>query len=412
MVQITQMRQMELREQKEQMAPMEYVLHPRSEIDSRVKRLQSQMGEMTGAILFQAVDMCYFSGTAQDGLVYVPRDYEPIVMAKRSLERAKEESPLDVKPLRSLKNLRSELGIKPGAVIGLEHDVLPYSIYSRVEKALGPDVKLVDVSEKVKHLRSVKSEFEISLTKKAAKMLDAGISSVPEFLKEGMPEVEVMCRLELAMRVMGHQGSLRFRRFNSIVPLGHIMSGADAAAPSFLASPTGGRGTSLVFPQGAGFGSIKRNEPIFVDSVGIYGGYIADATRIFCIGTLPKKLEDAFEVTLEIEKAIARELRPGRTGKDAFNLSESIGAERGYGDWLGGAVDNKCGFVGHGVGMELDEYPVIGPLDHPIQPNMTIAIEPKMIYPGEGVVGIEDTFLTTDKGGVSLTKLPRDVWRV
>ena len=75
-------------------------------------------------------------------------------------------------------------------------------------------------------------------------------------------------------------------------------------------------------------------------------------------------------------------------------------------------MDNKCGFVGHGVGMELDEYPVIGPLDHPIQPNMTIAIEPKMIYPGEGVVGIEDTFLTTDKGGVSLTKLPRDVWRV
>ena len=243
-------------------------------------------------------------------------------------------------------------------------------------------------------------------------MLDAGISSVPEFLKEGMQEVEAMCRLELAMRVMGHQGSLRFRRFNSVVPLGHLMSGADAAAPSFLASPTGGRGTSLVFPQGAGFGRIKRNEPIFVDSVGIYGGYIADATRIFCIGTLSKKLVDAFEVTLEIEKAIARELRPGNTGRNAFDLSETIGVERGYGDWLGGPVDNKCGFVGHGVGMELDEYPVIGPLDHPIRPNMTIAIEPKMIYPGEGVVGIEDTFLTTDNGGISLNKLPREIWRV
>lgn len=390
---------------------MEYILHPKSEIDARVKRLQSQMGEMSGAILFQSVDMCYFSGTAQDGLVYIPRDSEPVVMVKRSLERAASESPLDVRPLKNLRNLKSDFGIKPGSVIGLEQDVLPYSIYSRVDRALG-DARLVDVSEMIRQMRSVKSEFEIGLVKKAAEMLDAGISSVPDCLKEGIKEVDLACHVESVMRSMGHQGSLRFRRFNSIVPLGHFMSGPDAAAPSFLASPTGGRGTSLLFPQGAGFRKIRRNEPIFVDTVGIYNGYIADATRIFSIGSLEPKLEDAYLAALDIERTIEKELRPGRNGRDLFNLSEAEGARLGYQDYLGGPVGGKCGFVGHGVGMELDEYPVIGPLDHAIVGNMTIAVEPKIIYPDAGVLGVEDTFLTTANGAQRLTKLPQEIWRV
>lgn len=228
---------------------MDYVLHPKSEIDSRIKKLQSSMDGMDGALLFQAVDMCYFSGTAQDGLVYIPRDGEPIVMMKRSLLRAKEESPLEVLPLKNMRNLKEELSIKSGSTIGLEMDVLPCSFYFRVNKAL-EDASFVDVAERIKHIRSVKSEFEINLARDAAKMLVEGFSTVPDHIKEGMTEVELMCRMESEMRLMGHQGSLRFRRFNSIVPIGHIMSGSSAAIPSFLASPTGEREPQWCFPTG------------------------------------------------------------------------------------------------------------------------------------------------------------------
>jgi Xaa-Pro aminopeptidase len=390
---------------------MEYILHPKSEIDDRIKRLQAMMDDMAGAILFHSVDMCYFSGTAQDGLVYIPRDGEPVVMMRRSLERAMQESPLEVRPLKSMRNLKSDLDIPSGATVGLEMDVLPCSFYFRVANALG-DAKFTDVSEEIKHIRSVKSDFEIDLIREAARILDAGIASVPDHIEEGMKEVDLACRLESVMRSMGHQGSLRFRRFNSIVPLGHVMSGPNAAAPSFLASPTGGRGTSLLFPQGAGFRKIKRNEPVFVDMVGIYNGYIADATRIFSLGKLSAELEDAYLAALEIEEAVARELQPGKTGKELFGLSEAEGARRGYGDYLGGPVGSKCGFVGHGVGLELDEYPVLGPLDHAIEKNMTIAIEPKIIYPEKGVLGVEDTFLTTENGAQRLTRLSQEIWRV
>jgi len=390
---------------------MEYVLSPKSEIDRRIKTLQSQMGEMDGALLFHAVDVCYFSGTAQDGLVYIPRDGEPVVMMKRSLERAVNESPLEVRPLKNMRNLKSDLGISAKATVGLEMDVLPCSFYFKVDKAL-QDAKFVDVAEKIKHIRSVKSEFEVSLIKEAARILEAGFSSVPNFLEEGMKEVDLICRIESVMRSLGHQGSLRFRRFNSIVPLGHVMCGAEAAFPSFLASPSGGRGTSLIFPQGAGFAKIKRNEPVFVDCVGIYNGYIADATRIFSLGKLEAGLEDAYQAACQIEEAVAAKLVAGRTGRELFELSEAEGARLGYLDYLGGINGNKCGFVGHGVGLELDEYPVIGPLDHVVQSSMTIAIEPKIIYPDKGVLGIEDTFLTTSGGAVCLTNMPREIWQV
>ena len=116
---------------------MEYVLSPKSEIESRIKTLQSQMGEMDGALLFHAVDVCYFSGTAQDGLVYIPRDGEPVVMMKRSLERAVQESPLDVRPLKNMRNLKSDLGISAKATVGLEMDVLPCSFYFKVDRSPG-----------------------------------------------------------------------------------------------------------------------------------------------------------------------------------------------------------------------------------------------------------------------------------
>jgi Xaa-Pro aminopeptidase len=406
-----EMMEMTVEGRDSEVSEMEYVLSPISEIERRIKTLQSQMGEMDGALLFHAVDVCYFSGTAQDGLVYIPRDGEPVVMMKRSFDRAVQESPLEVRPLRNMRNLKTDLGISSRARVGLEMDVLPCSFYFRVEKAL-EDASFVDIAETIKHIRSVKSDFELRLIKEAARILEVGFSSVPDFLEEGMKEVDLICRMESVMRSIGHQGSLRFRRFNSIVPLGHVMTGAEAAFPSFLASPSGGRGTSLLFPQGAGFARIKRNEPIFVDCVGIYNGYIADATRIFSLGKLGSDLEDAYQAACQIEEAVARELVAGKTGKELFELSESVGARLGYLDYLGGPNGSKCGFVGHGVGLELDEYPVIGPLNHPIKSNMTVAIEPKIIYPDRGVMGIEDTFLTTPGGAESVTHIPRDIWQV
>lgn len=390
---------------------MEIIHHPRSEIDTRVEALQSRMGGLTGAILFQSVDMCYFSGTAQDGLVYIPRDGEPVVMIKKSLLRAAEESPLDVRPLLSMRTLKEDLSIPRGSSIGLELDVLPYNNYMRVARAL-PDASFADISDTIRHIRSVKSRFEIGLVKEAARILDAGIATVQDHLVEGIREVDLAIRVESVMRSMGHQGSIYFRRFNHNVPLGHLMAGPNAAVPSFLASPTGGMGVSLLQPQGPGFRKIERNEPVLVDFGGVYNGYTADETRIFSLGRLSPELEDAYQAALDIEQTVAENLHHGKTGREIFEISEEMGRMLGYGDRLGGPIGGKCGFVGHGLGLELDEYPVIGPVDHAIMPGMIVAVEPKMFYQDLGVVGVEDTFLTTDNGAQRLTKLAQEIFYV
>ena len=169
---------------------------------------------------------------------------------------------------------------------------------------------------------------------------------------------------------------------------------------------------SLFHPQGPGFRKIRQNEPILVDYAGVYNGYIADETRIFALGRISHDLEDAHLAALEIQQAIAKELVPGKTGRELFDLSEAMSERLGFKNHLGGTPENKCGFVGHGVGLEIDEYPLLGPMDHRILPNMTIAVEPKMIYPDVGVVGIEDTFLTASDGMQKLTKLSQEIWRI
>ncbi|MFZ3148440.1 MAG: Xaa-Pro peptidase family protein [Methanothrix sp.] len=391
---------------------MEYVLHPRSEIDTRIRRLQDRMGEMTGAILFESTDLGYFSGTAQEGLIYVPRDGLPTLMIKKSQARAGQESPLPVQPQRSLKTLKKDLDLPDGARIGLELDVLPYNNYARLAKALGEDVQFSDISENIKHIRSVKSDFEIRLIREAARILDAGISSVSDHLKVGMREIDLAVAVESTMRLMGHQGKVTFRRFNQAIPMGHLMAGPSAALPSFVSSPTGGKGMSLFFAQGPGFARIKHGESVLVDYAGCYNGYLADETRIFSLGKLPSKLEDAHHAALQIEEAIAGQLSPGKKSREIWNLCETEGTRMGYQDFLGGPQGSKAGFVGHGVGLQIDEYPVIGPVDHEIVENMIVAVEPKMIYPREGVVGIEDTFLVGAKGATRLTRLPQEIWRV
>ncbi|OPY55121.1 MAG: Xaa-Pro dipeptidase [Methanosaeta sp. PtaU1.Bin112] len=391
---------------------MEYVLHPRSEIDARIRKLQDRMGELTGVIIFESTDLGYFSGTAQEGLIYIPRDGQPTLMIKKSQDRAGQESPLPVQPQRSLRSLKADLNLPAGARIGLELDVLPYNNYLRLEKALGEDIAFFDISETIKHIRSVKSDFELRLIREAARILDAGIATVADNLKEGMREIDLAVAVESTMRVLGHQGIVAFRRFNQNLPLGHLMAGPSAALPSSVSSPTGGRGMSLFFAQGPGFARIKRGESVLVDYAGCYNGYIADETRIFCVGKISAKLEDAHQAALQIEEAIAEQLSPGKMSRDIWNLSEAEGERLGYRDFLGGPPGSKAGFVGHGVGLQIDEYPVLGPLDHEIVESMVVAVEPKMIYPGEGVVGIEDTFLVGETGAERLTRLPQEIWRV
>lgn len=107
---------------------------------------------------------------------------------------------------------------------------------------------------------------------------------------------------------------------------------------------------------------------------------------------------------IEIQSLIRKEARPGVKTGELYDMAVNRAAELGYGDYFMGAGPQRIRFIGHGTGIELDEYPFIAKGGQtPIEEGMCIAIEPKLIFPDKGVVGIENTHIVTRDGLTPLT---------
>lgn len=385
---------------------------PSAEIEARIVKLRQAMAEegIDAALIIQKTDLYYFGSTSQQGWLYVPANKEPLLFIFKSFDRAVAESPLpEIHSLPSPKKIPemvSEFGYPQPSTLGLELDVLPTNLYFQYQKIFD-SVEIVDISTAIRLIRAVKSEYECDLISKAAAMSDEVAAKVPELLQEGRSEVSLAGELEGYARSLGHQGIVRMRLWGSELFYGHLMSGAAAAVPSYLASPTGGEGVSPYVAQGAGFNKIRRDEPILVDYVFALNGYMSDHARIFCIGTLPDALLRAHNVMLGIQAEVKSAAKPGVRSGDVYDLMLEGATKEGYADNFMGVGERKIRFTGHGVGLELDEFPFIAKgQDLVLEAGMIIALEPKVIIPGVGVVGIENTHVVRDSGLESLTRYP------
>jgi Xaa-Pro aminopeptidase len=361
---------------------------------------------LDAALIVQRVDLFYFSGTGQDAHLFVPAEGSPLLLVRRSFERAVQDSPLEhivaVKSLSGLKKSIEREYAGPLRRLGMELDVLPVNNY-RFYSKLFPNVAINDVSPLIRETRMVKSEHELQMIRQAARMNDALYSSVGEILKEGMSEIEFAGLLEAQYRKNGHQGFVRVRSFNSEVFYGHIMSGSNLAVPSCSVGPTGGPGLNPTMPQGADSKIIKRHEPVQIDYVGVVGGYIIDQARTFFIGEPPEKFLKIHATALAIQEALISQGRAWTKAEELYDTAMRMAAEAGLTEGFMG-YPQPVTFVGHGIGLELDELPVIGRKSpHVLKEGMVIALEPKFILPGEGLAGIENSFVVTEKGLDKLT---------
>lgn len=185
---------------------------------------------------------------------------------------------------------------------------------------------------------------------------------------------------------------------------------AGAASYGFFDGAVTGRGLSNASPQGASTQIISRNEPVFLDYTGVFNGYITDMTRIFVIGTLDPELQKAFDLSLEIQAHLQSALKPGAICEELFLQAVAIAEQGGLGAHFMGMPGEQAKFVGHGVGLELDEFPVLAQgFKVPLQAGQTIAIEPKFVFPDKGVIGIENTFAVTASGGAKITDMPDQI---
>ena len=388
---------------------------PADEIRTRIVNLQHrlQQAEIDAALIVQPTDLFYFSGTIQQSHLYIPAEGNPLLLARKSFERAQAESPIEtILPLGSPKKIPlmlKENGLPAPRRIGLEMDVLPANLYLMYTWIFEKS-RMIDISPTIRTLRAVKSPFELDLIANSCRMADRVSAHMAEILEEGLSEIALAGRVEAFARQMGHQGVVRMRSWGNELFYGHLMAGESAAVPSFLASPTGGASTSPAVAQGSGFRPIHANEPVLLDYVFATRGYLADHTRIYSIGPLPDDLLAAHEAMLALQDQVKRAARPGVKTGEIYDLARNLAIEAGYEEHFMGVGDQRIRFVGHGIGLELDEYPILAEGQKmPLKEGMVIALEPKLIFPGRGVVGIENTHVVTAEGLHQLTVYPDQV---
>jgi len=335
-------------------------------------------------------------------------------MVHKSTERARAESGLEqilhLESPRKIPGLLKANGYPLPPKLGLELDVLPTNMYFNYQR-LFQGADLVDLSQPIRLMRAVKSEYEISIIRRAAELSDQVAGHVPTILREGMSELELAGKVEAEARKLGHQGVVRMRLWGNEMFYGHLMSGPTAAVPSYLASPTGGVGTSPAIAQGPGYRAIQRHEPVLVDYVFAYNGYLSDHTRIFSLGSLSQELIDAHAAMLEVQQMVKQIAKPGVASGTLYDQALVKANELGYTEnFMGAAGRERIRFVGHGIGLEVDEYPFLSAGQNlKLQEGMTIALEPKLIFPGKGVVGIENTHVVTQSGLEQLGRFEEEI---
>ena len=384
---------------------MEYV--PRAELERRWARVRRNM-ECDALLVVQNVDQFYLTGTIQDGVLWFPREGEPVFAVRKSHSRAVTESKVgNIVSFQRYSELPS-LVDSSAELLGLEFDVLPVSMYRQIERAF-PGAAFIDQSMAIRRARGVKSPYEQDRIRRAATMLDAAFLDIPLQLREGMEEVELGIRIEQVMRKAGHQGLVRVRRFNMELYFGAVSFGDTAAYPHSFDGAVGVRGLYPAVPLMGSRRKLVRGEPVMVDIVAGFEGYLADASRAYSVGKPSPDILETHRFILEMNAWLEEQLRPGAVPSDIYRQAHERIENTPYKPHFMGAAENQVRFIAHGIGLELDEIPVIAPrFDEPFEAGTVMAVEPKIFYPGIGGAGVENTYIIGESGCERLLSAPMD----
>jgi len=417
----------------------------KEEFLTRISKLQEllRVNSMSGFLVTQHIGLYYLTGSMQAGFAFIPAEGDAVFYVRRSVERARAEAAIRVEPLTSFRGFKGQLESEyphlfahtastststPTSTstsstatstqrddvprIATEMDVLPAQTYSKLAElfaSMGGSI-LMDGSAWLRRLRMVKSAYEINRIEAAAIVVAEAIEEAAAELREGMTELAFMARIEYGIRVRGHLGLMRTRSYNMEVMTGMLGAGSAAAEPSAFDGPAGGRGLSPAAPQSVSHRAIGRGEPILIDIGCCIDGYVIDQTRVAVIGQLPDKLAEAYEHSVTMIRKAEQQMMPGTSCESLYLAALEQADQFGLAEHFMGYRENRVKFLGHGIGLEVDEWPVLARgFNDPLEPGMVLAVEPKFTFPGEGVVGIENTYLITPSGPRQLTRSPEEL---
>jgi len=382
---------------------------PLTELKNRMNCFRKQMdisnSEWETAVIFSKINLYYFTGTMQDGMLIIPKSGEATFWVRRSYERALDESLFpNIEPMDSFRDAAKNVSKLPDTVY-LETEVVPLALYQRFQKYF-PFKNFRSVDAQVCAVRAVKSEYELSLTREAGRIHQHVLEDlVPEMLREGMSEADLSTELFSILVEEGHHGACRFGMFDTEMILGNVCFGESSIYPTYFNGPGGKYGLCPAAPVlGSRDRKLRKGDLVFIDVGCGVDGYHTDKTTTYMFGSsLPQYAIDAHNKCVDIQNEASSMLKPGTIPSKIYNAIMN-GLDKNFLQNFMGFGSRKVKFLGHGVGLLIDETPVIAEgFDEPLQEGMVFALEPKKGIENIGMVGIENTFIVTSKGGECIT---------
>lgn len=384
-------------------------IFPAPELSRRMTRFRKIMDEQNPewemAVIFSKINLLYFTGSMPDGMLIVPRNDIAILWVRRSFERTSAESEFpDIRQMGSYRDVAPGYNSLPKEVY-LETEFVPLAMYKRFQKHF-PFDSYYPIDYQLAVTRSVKSHLELDFMEKAGAIHQRVLEDlVPDILKEGMSEADLAGELFQLMVQEGHQGVARFNMFDTEIAVAQLGFGESSLFPTNFDGPGGNRGLDAAVP---GLGSrqrkLRKGDLVFIDmGVGV-SGYHSDKTMTYMFGQpLDEKVINIHQQCVEIQNKVAEKLKPGNVPESIYE-STMDGLSFEFKENFMGFGDRSVKFLGHGIGLTVDELPVLAKgFKDPLEENMVFAVEPKKGIEGVGMVGIENTFVVTPNGGRCIT---------
>lgn len=366
----------------------------------KIRVLMAQQN-IDAALITCNVNLIYTYGRVVSGYLYLPLHSPALLFIKRPNNIDGEH----VHPIRKpeqITDLLKEKGLPLPQKLMLEGDELSYTEYNRLA-AIFPEAEVVNGTPLIRQARSVKTPVEVELFRRSGLLHAKAYEQIPTVYRPGMTDIEFSIEIERLMRLQGNLGIFRVFGQSMEIFMGSVLTGDNAAAPSPYDFALGGEGLDPALPGGANRTPLKEGQSVMVDLGGNFNGYMGDMSRVFSIGKLSDEAYAAHQVCLEVQDAVSAMAQPGAVCEDLYNKAIEIVTKAGFADQFMG-IDQQAKFIGHGIGLEINEAPVLAPrMKQELEPGMVFALEPKIIIPGVGPVGIENSWVVTQEGAEKLT---------
>ena len=380
------------------------------------KLLQARLPEAGGLLLFSPVNLYYMTGTLSAGVLWLPLSGDPVLLARKALARARLESPLKhILPYRSYRELADACagaGSPLSPIIAVEKGGLSWAAAEELQAGL--QARLEDATEVLSRARAVKTPHELILMREAGARHRAAYEALAGLLRPGMTEREIALIVCNEFMVRDHAMIQRSSNKLSEASPGQVSVGDNANHPDAWGGTVGGPGRHPSAPyQGSQCVVWTRQSLLMVDLCFNYQGYHTDVSQVFWSGKaadITETARRAHETCAAIYERAAGLLKPGNTPEQVWDACAAMAKEAGYADSYMGLGESRARFLGHGVGLTYDEFPVLARrFTEPLEPGMTLAVEPKIGLPGLGMVGLENVLEITEDGARSITGMERGI---